>query len=135
MNGDLYEVSNDKFGIFPFPSEFQFFKPSIQGTYHAISMMLEPLHEKLSMDPYTDIIATTFKLNLSDDWLHKQQGLALPVLPPTTPEAQQYFLERCRSMQPWPAVKESRRLIMRPSHENGIKVQMERTNSTSQLNC
>ena len=57
-------------------------------------MMLEPLHEKLSMDPYTDIIATTFKLNLSDDWLHKQQGLALPVLPPTTPEAQQYFFRK-----------------------------------------
>ena len=59
-------------------------------------MILEPLREKLGMDPYTDIVATTFKLNLSDDWLHKQQGLALPVLPPTTPEAWQYFFRKVR---------------------------------------
>lgn len=59
-------------------------------------MILEPLREKLGMDPYTDIIATTFKLNSSDDWLRKQQGLALPVLPPTTPEARQYFFRKVR---------------------------------------
>jgi hypothetical protein len=48
------------------------------------------------MDPYTDVVATTFKLNSSDDWLRKQQGLALPVLPPTTPEARQYFFRKVR---------------------------------------
>jgi len=56
--------------------------------------MVEALQEKLGMDPYTDIVATTFKLNSSDDWLRKQQGLALPVLPPTTPEARQYFFKK-----------------------------------------
>ena len=48
------------------------------------------------MDLYTDIIATTFKLNPSDDWLRKKQGLALPVLPPTTSEARQYFFKKVR---------------------------------------
>lgn len=32
-----------------------------------------------------------YKLNPSDDWLRKRQGLALPVLPPTTSEARQFF--------------------------------------------
>jgi hypothetical protein len=31
------------------------------------------------------------QLNSSDDWLRQRQGLALPVLPPTTPEARQFF--------------------------------------------
>jgi hypothetical protein len=61
-----------------------------------VSMILEPLREKLGMDLYTDIIATTFKLNPSDDWLRKKQGLALPVLPPTTLEARKYFFRKVR---------------------------------------
>ena len=52
-------------------------------------MILEPLREKLGMGSYTDIIATTFKLNSSDDWLRKQQDLSLSTLPPTTSEARQ----------------------------------------------
>lgn len=30
-------------------------------------------------------------LNASDDWLRRRQGLALPVIPPTTPEARHFF--------------------------------------------
>lgn len=30
-------------------------------------------------------------LNASDDWLRRRQGLALPVIPPTTPEARRFF--------------------------------------------
>jgi hypothetical protein len=48
------------------------------------------------MDQLTDTIASTFKLNPSDDWLRKRQGLALPVLPPTTPEARQYFFRKVK---------------------------------------
>jgi len=54
----------------------------------------ESLRVQLDMDPYTDVVLTTFKLNLSDDWLRKWQGLALPILPPTTPEARQYFFKK-----------------------------------------
>jgi hypothetical protein len=34
---------------------------------------------------------TACKVNPPDDWLRQRQGLALPVLPPTTQEARQYF--------------------------------------------
>ena len=87
------------------------------------------------MNLYTDIIATTFKLNPSDDWLCKKQGLALPVLPPTTSEAQQYIFLKCRIMQHWRAVKENGKLTTRLSHENGINMQMENIGSMSQPIC
>jgi hypothetical protein len=48
------------------------------------------------MDRYSDTITSTIKLNLSDEWLRKRQGLALPVLPPTTPEARQYFFKKVK---------------------------------------
>lgn len=48
------------------------------------------------MDQYTDTITSIFKLNPSDEWLRKRQGLALPVLPPTTPEARQYFFKKVK---------------------------------------
>ena len=48
----------------------------------------------LTWIPYTDVVSMTFKLNLSDDWLQKRQGLALPILLPTTPEACQYFFRK-----------------------------------------
>jgi hypothetical protein len=48
------------------------------------------------MDQYTDTVTSTFKLNPSDEWLRKRQGLALPVLPPTTPEARQYFFKKVK---------------------------------------
>jgi hypothetical protein len=43
------------------------------------------------MQPFEVQIAATFKISASNDWLLHQQGLALPALSPTTPEAWQYF--------------------------------------------
>lgn len=48
------------------------------------------------MEPYGDTAAAQYPLNFADDWLHKWQGLALPVLPPTTPEARKYFFSKIR---------------------------------------
>jgi hypothetical protein len=48
------------------------------------------------MQPYNENTATTFQIPASDDWLRHWQALALPVLPPTTPEAQQYFFVKIK---------------------------------------
>jgi hypothetical protein len=55
---------------------------------------LESLQVRLGMEPYSDAAAQLFKLNSSDDWLQKWQGLALPALPPTTLEACRYFVSK-----------------------------------------
>ena len=46
------------------------------------------------MEPYGTTATAQYPLNLADDWLRKRQGLALPVLPPTTPEARKYFFSK-----------------------------------------
>jgi hypothetical protein len=46
------------------------------------------------MEPYSEQSAISFKLNSSDDWLRKRQGLALPAIPPTTLEARRYFFNK-----------------------------------------
>ena len=46
------------------------------------------------MEPYGAAAATEYQLNDADDWLRKRQGLALPVLPPTTLEARKYFFSK-----------------------------------------
>ncbi|KAJ7814567.1 hypothetical protein B0H13DRAFT_1924776 [Mycena leptocephala] len=76
INGDLYERTNEKFGIAPVP---------------------ETLRVRLSMEPYTEAGAIQFKLNSSYDWLRCRQGLALPVQPPTTLEARKYFLTKVQA--------------------------------------
>ena len=48
------------------------------------------------MEPYTEEVETRYKLNSGDSWLRKRQGLALPVLPPTTPEAREFFFSKIR---------------------------------------
>ena len=48
------------------------------------------------MEPYTESAAQTFKLSSNDNWLRERQGLALPALPPTTPEARKYFFTKIR---------------------------------------
>ena len=48
------------------------------------------------MQPYNEHTATAFQIPASDDWLRCQQALALPVLPPTTSEACQYFFTKIR---------------------------------------
>lgn len=54
------------------------------------------MRTRMEMEPYSEAAANTFKLNSNDDWLRKRQGLALPVLPPTTPEARKYFFTNIR---------------------------------------
>ncbi|KAG6888414.1 hypothetical protein C0992_008530 [Termitomyces sp. T32_za158] len=74
VNGDLYEKTTEQFGICRVP---------------------DGLRTRLCMEPYSEHAATVFcKLSASDDWLHRCQGLALPVLPPTTLPAQQYFFSQ-----------------------------------------
>jgi len=47
------------------------------------------------MECYSKTACTRFPLkSQSDDWLCKQQGLALPILPPTTLEARKYFFSQ-----------------------------------------
>lgn len=49
------------------------------------------------MAQYSEEATHKFKLkSRGDDWLRKRQGLALPALPPTTPEARKYFFEQVR---------------------------------------
>jgi len=52
------------------------------------------------MKPFNANAVTTYagKINSSDDWLRRRQGVALPVLPPTTPEARQYFFTQIRHL-------------------------------------
>ncbi|KAJ7588232.1 hypothetical protein C8J56DRAFT_1080162 [Mycena floridula] len=69
-NGDLYERTNETFGICSIP---------------------ETMRIRLQMEPFTEDAAMRFKLNSNDDWLRRRQGLALPIMPPTTPSARQFF--------------------------------------------
>ena len=46
------------------------------------------------MKPYSPELGSTLTLSHNNDWLRKRQGLALPVLPPTTPEARTYFFKQ-----------------------------------------
>jgi hypothetical protein len=49
------------------------------------------------MEPYNEDAAVKYnKINSNEDWLRKRQGLALPALPPTTPEARKYFFYKVR---------------------------------------
>jgi hypothetical protein len=61
-----------------------------------ILLLSESLRSRLGMDPYGAAAATEYPLNDGDDWLRKRQGLALPVLPPTTPEARKFFFLKIR---------------------------------------
>ncbi|PBK83312.1 hypothetical protein ARMGADRAFT_1089425 [Armillaria gallica] len=73
INGDLYERTEETFGICTFP---------------------ESLQLRLEMSPYK--LDSSLKLNENNEWLRRRQGLALPVLPPTTPEARKYFFTNIR---------------------------------------
>ncbi|KAJ7479110.1 hypothetical protein FB451DRAFT_1172230 [Mycena latifolia] len=76
MNADLYERSTEKFGVCAVP---------------------ESLRIRLEMELYNDDTAQKFKLNANNDWLRRRQGVALPILPPTTSEARQYFFSKIGS--------------------------------------
>ncbi|KAJ7624250.1 hypothetical protein DFH06DRAFT_1445903 [Mycena polygramma] len=75
FNGDLYERTHEKFGICPIP---------------------ESIRIRLAMEPFSEDAAKRYPLNRNDDWLRKKQKLALPTLPPTTPEARKYFFSQMR---------------------------------------
>ncbi|KAJ7509193.1 hypothetical protein B0H11DRAFT_2427416 [Mycena galericulata] len=73
MNADLYERTTERFGVCPVP---------------------ESLRIRFEMAAYDDAAATTFKLNSNNDWLRRRQAVALPILPPNTPEARKYFFSK-----------------------------------------
>ncbi|KAK0221579.1 hypothetical protein IW262DRAFT_1459842 [Armillaria fumosa] len=75
INGDLYERTEETFGICAFPGSLQL---------------------QLEMSPYQPNSDTSIKLNKNNEWLRQRQGLALPVLPSTTLEAQKYFFTNIR---------------------------------------
>jgi hypothetical protein len=87
INGDLYERSGLSFGICVFPG-----KQSTRTTFTSlISENVESLRLRLCMQPYSRDTAALFPLNASNDWLRRRQCLALPILPPNSPIARQYF--------------------------------------------
>src|SRR5215475_1121361 len=59
-----------------------------------ICICIESLRIRMAMEPFNEQAASTYKLKPNDDWLRRRQGLALPALPPTTPEACQYFFSK-----------------------------------------
>ncbi|KAK0232270.1 hypothetical protein EDD85DRAFT_970646, partial [Armillaria nabsnona] len=75
INGDLYERTAEQFGVCLFP---------------------ESLRTRFGMASYNDEASKAYKLNASNNWLRQRQGLALPVLPPTTQEARRYFFAQIR---------------------------------------
>ena len=64
--------------------------------YHARPnlIIIEALQTRLAMQPYNEQTAAEFQISPSYDWLRCRQGLALPVLPPTTLEARRYFFTK-----------------------------------------
>jgi hypothetical protein len=57
--------------------------------FYSLNKCLDSLRLQLGMDTFDDNNITL--INSSDDWLRRRQGLALPVIPPTTPEARRFF--------------------------------------------
>ena len=64
--------------------------------WHLEVQLIESLRAHLGMEPYSDEAEARYKLSSGDSWLRKWQGLALPVLPPTTPEARKFFFSKIR---------------------------------------
>ncbi|KAJ7434171.1 hypothetical protein FB451DRAFT_1379978 [Mycena latifolia] len=76
MNPDLYERTTEKFGVCPVP---------------------ELLRSRFEMASFDETTAARFKLNSNNDWLRRRQAVALPILPPNTPEARKYFFSKIGS--------------------------------------
>ena len=95
INADLYERTEEQFGICNFPGMIGF---SSKSTTTNLIQFIESLQIHLGMKPFSSDAVTAYagKINSSDDWLRRRQGVALPVLPPTTPEARQYFFTQIR---------------------------------------
>ncbi len=63
-------------------------------------------------------------LNASDDWLRRRQGLALPVIPPTTPEARRFFFSEIAKHAAAASAENKSRLILWHLLKSGIGPQM-----------
>jgi len=88
------------------------------------------------MEPYSKEVETRYKLSLGDSWLRKRQGLALPVLPPTTPEAQKIiFFQIFESLLPSPVSLGKARLTLKHLLRNGTNPQMVKIGFMSQQKC
>jgi len=96
INGDLYEWTDEHFDICAFPGVSYFNWPVHSLNIWFVNDTIEALRTHLVIQPYNEHTATGFQIPASDDWLRCQQALALPVLPPTTSEASQYFLTKIR---------------------------------------
>jgi hypothetical protein len=92
VNGDLYERTEEKFGICTLPGMSE----SVLASFITDLNTVEALQTRLAMQPYNDYTAAEFQISSTDDWLRRRQGLALPVLPPTTLEARRYFFVKVR---------------------------------------
>ena len=66
------------------------------GSVYANKQISDSLRLRLKMEPYSEEAAKIYPLNKNDDWLRKRQGLALPILPPTTSEARKFFFTQVR---------------------------------------
>ncbi len=89
INGDLYERTEETFGICAFPGIISFDPQDF-----CLTICVESLQLRLEMSPYK--LNSSLKLNENNEWLRQRQGLALPVLSPTTPEARKYFFTNIR---------------------------------------
>ncbi|KAK4699673.1 hypothetical protein P7C70_g6585, partial [Phenoliferia sp. Uapishka_3] len=69
-NGDLYERTTETFGICKLP---------------------ELLLNRLGMTSYDNMGATRVKMNSSNEWLRRRQGVALPVMPPSSLAARKFY--------------------------------------------
>jgi hypothetical protein len=87
MNADLYERTTERFGVCAIPGKLTKFHFLSLGD----ELLTESLRIELNMESYNDNSARRFKLNINNDWLRCRQGVALPILLPTTPEARKYF--------------------------------------------
>ncbi|KAH9486050.1 Exonuclease 3'-5' domain-containing protein 2 [Psilocybe cubensis] len=64
--------------------------------YRKFGALHDSLRIRLGMESYSTQAEVEYRLSSSDSWLRKRQGLALPVLPPTTLEARKYFFSKIR---------------------------------------
>ncbi|KAK7002121.1 hypothetical protein R3P38DRAFT_3215931 [Favolaschia claudopus] len=93
LNADLYQRTTEKFGICEVPESFR---------------------TRLGMAPYDENAVERFKLNGNNDWLRRRQGVALPIVPPTTPEARKYYFANVGDFVVEASVSGKRKI----SHEN-----------------
>ncbi|KAK6972283.1 hypothetical protein R3P38DRAFT_2812412 [Favolaschia claudopus] len=80
LNPDLYERTTEKFGICEVPE-----------SYAEFSCWNRVFSKPTGNGPYDENAVERFKLNGNNDWLRRCQGVALPIVPPTTPEARKYY--------------------------------------------